>query len=78
MPNGTSHINYHLFCVYTHYLTINHNKNKNVTNSATFFQQIYDTIYTEHNFKIFSNFYLPISLVKITNKKQIKENKNYS
>ena len=39
---------------------------------------IYDTIYTEHNFKIFSNFYLPISLVKITNKKQIKENKNYS
>ena len=40
--------------------------------------KIYDTIYTEHNFKIFSNFYLPISLVKITNKKQIKENKNYS
>ena len=40
--------------------------------------KIYDTIYKEHNFKIFSNFYLPISLVKITNKKQIKENKNYS
>ena len=40
--------------------------------------KIYDTIYTEHNLKIFSNFYLPISLVKITNKKQIKENKNYS
>ena len=40
--------------------------------------KIYDTIYKEHNFKIFSNFYLPISLVKITNKKQIKENKSYS
>ncbi len=40
--------------------------------------KIYDTIYKENNIKIFSNFYLPISLVKITNKKQIKENKSYS
>ncbi len=35
--------------------------------------KIYDTIYTEHNLKIFSNFYLPISVVKITNKEQLKE-----
>lgn len=40
--------------------------------------KIYDTIYTEQNLKIFSNFYLPISVVKITNKEQIKEQKNYS
>ena len=40
--------------------------------------EIYDTIYTEQNLKIFSNFYLPISVVKITNKEQIKEQRNYS
>lgn len=40
--------------------------------------KIYDTIYTEQNLKIFSNFYLPISVVKITNKEQIKEQKTYS
>jgi len=40
--------------------------------------KIYDTIYTEKNLKIFSNFYLPISIVEITNKEQIKEEKTYS
>ena len=40
--------------------------------------KIYDTIYTEKKLKIFSNFYLPISIVEITNKEQIKENKKYS
>ena len=40
--------------------------------------KIYDTIYTEKKLKIFSNFYLPISIVEITNKEQIKERKTYS
>ncbi len=40
--------------------------------------KIYDTIYSEQNLKIFSNFYLPISVVKISNKEQVKEEKNYS
>ena len=40
--------------------------------------KIYDTIYTEKKLKIFSNFYLPISVIEITNKEQIKETKNYS
>ena len=40
--------------------------------------KIYDTIYTEKNLKIFSNFYLPISVVEITNKEQVKETKTYS
>lgn len=40
--------------------------------------KIYDTMYTEKNLKIFSNFYLPISIVKITNKEQIKEEKTYN
>ena len=40
--------------------------------------KIYDTIYTEKKLKIFSNFYLPISIMEITNKEQIKENKIYS
>ena len=40
--------------------------------------KIYDTIYEERNLKIFSNFYLPISVVEITNKEQKKENKFYS
>lgn len=40
--------------------------------------EIYDTIYTEQNLKIFSNFYLPISIVKITNNEMVKKQKNYS
>lgn len=40
--------------------------------------KIYDTIYAEQNLKIFSNFYLPISVTEITNKEQIKEVKDYS
>ena len=36
--------------------------------------EIYDTINTEKNFKLFSDFYLPISLVKVTNK-EMKEEK---
>ena len=40
--------------------------------------EIYDTIYSEQNIKIFSNFYLPISVVKITNKEQKKEMIEYS
>ena len=40
--------------------------------------KIYDTIYTEKKLKVFSNFYLPISIVEITNKEQIKERKTYS
>lgn len=40
--------------------------------------KIYDTIYTEKNLKIFSNFYLPISVVEITNKEQVKETQKYS
>lgn len=38
--------------------------------------KIYDTIVLENKFKIFSDFYLPISLVKITNK-EIKEEQKY-
>ena len=40
--------------------------------------EIYDTIDTENKFKVFSNFYLPISLVKTTNKEIKKEQKNYT
>ena len=40
--------------------------------------EIYDTMYTEKNIKIFSNFYLPISVIKITNKEKVKEVKNYT
>ena len=40
--------------------------------------KIYDTIYTEQNIKIFSNFYLPISLGKVINKEQRKEVRLYS
>ena len=40
--------------------------------------EIYDTIYAEHNLKIFSNFYLPISIVELTNKEKAKEFKDYS
>ena len=40
--------------------------------------KIYDTIYKEKKIKIFSNFYLPISVIEITNKEQSKEIKTYS
>ncbi len=40
--------------------------------------KIYDTIYGEQNLKIFSNFYLPISVTEITNKEQIKDVKDYN
>lgn len=40
--------------------------------------EIYDTIDTEKNLKLFEDFYLPISLVKITNKEIIEEVKNYT
>lgn len=40
--------------------------------------KIYDTIYTEKNLKLFSNFYLPISVVKITNKEQEIQQKYYN
>ena len=40
--------------------------------------KIYDTIRTEKKVKIFSNLYLPISLIKTTNKEQIKVEKEYS
>ena len=38
--------------------------------------KIYDTIETENKFKIFSDFYLPISFVKKINKEQEKVQKN--
>lgn len=40
--------------------------------------QIYDTIDAENKFKIFSNFYLPISLIKITNKEIKEEQEKYT
>lgn len=40
--------------------------------------EIYDTIDTENKFKVFSNFYLPISLIKTTNKEVKEEQKNYT
>lgn len=40
--------------------------------------EIYDTIDVEKKFKIFSDFYLPISIIKITNKEVIEEEKKYS
>ena len=40
--------------------------------------QIYDTIDSEKKFKIFSDFYLPVSLVKITNKEIQEEQKTYT
>ena len=40
--------------------------------------KIYDTIETEKKFKLFSNLYLPISIVKITNKEVENIEKNYS
>ena len=40
--------------------------------------EFYDTIDTENKFKIFSDFYLPISLVKTTNKEIKEEQKEYT
>ena len=40
--------------------------------------KIYDTIRTEKKVKIFSNLYLPISLIKTTNKEQINVKKEYN
>ena len=40
--------------------------------------KIYDTIETENKFKIFSDFYLPISIIKITNKEKNEIEKNYT
>lgn len=40
--------------------------------------EIYDTIETENKFKIFSDFYLPVSLVKTTNKEIQEEQKTYT
>lgn len=39
--------------------------------------KIYDTIDTEKKFKLFSDFYLPIILIKTTNKEEKEETKNY-
>ncbi len=40
--------------------------------------EIYDTIEKEKKFRLFSDFYLPISVKKITNKENVKEEKKYS
>lgn len=40
--------------------------------------EIYDTIVMENKFKIFSDFYLPISLIKTTNKEIKEEQKKYT
>lgn len=40
--------------------------------------EIYDTIETESKFRIFSDFYLPISIVKIENKEVNTQEKNYT
>ena len=39
--------------------------------------KIYDTIDTEKKFKLFSDFYLPITLIKTTNKEEKEETKSY-
>lgn len=39
--------------------------------------EIYDTIETENKFKLFSDFYLPISIIKTTNKEVKEEEKKY-
>ncbi len=39
--------------------------------------KIYDTIVSEKKFRLFSNFYLPISIKKTTNKELINEEKTY-
>ena len=40
--------------------------------------QIYDTIDTENKFRVFSDFYLPISVIKTTNKEIKEEQKEYT
>ena len=40
--------------------------------------KLYDTIEQEKKNKIFSNFYFPISIVKVINKEKIKEEKTYT
>lgn len=40
--------------------------------------KFYDTIEAEEKLKLFSDFYLPISVKKVTNKEQIKEEKTYN
>ena len=40
--------------------------------------KIYDTIETAEKFRLFSDFYLPISVKKVINKEQIKEEKTYN
>ena len=40
--------------------------------------KIYDTIDTENKFKIFTDFYLPISVIKITNREIEEQQKNYT
>ncbi len=40
--------------------------------------KIYDTIEQENKFKIFSDFYLPISIIKTTNKEVKEEQKDYT
>lgn len=40
--------------------------------------EIYDTIDAENKFKIFSDFYLPISIIKTTNKEQKEVTKTYN
>lgn len=40
--------------------------------------EIYDTINEEKKFKIFSDFYLPISIIKMTNKEERKVQKTYT
>ena len=40
--------------------------------------EIYDTIEAENKFKIFADFYIPISIIKTTVKEIQEEQKNYS
>ena len=40
--------------------------------------KIYDTIDTEKKFRLYSDFYLPISVIKTTNKEIVEEQKNYT
>ena len=40
--------------------------------------EIYDTIETENKIKLFSDFYLPISIIKTTNKEVKNEEKTYT
>ena len=40
--------------------------------------KIYDTIETEEKFRLFSDFYLPISVKKIVYKEQVEDTKKYN